>query len=290
MLKYIQGPLDFTEKTCWRFLNNTITTGNVILETIGSMLTLISWGSIRYPYGNPIQGPLLSVISDAFQPLTYWDDFQTDKNGVIFDNHYYSIFSNAEVARSWNQHIEFACARASVLTASNHKVLVGEWSLASTDCAKYLNGRGVGARYDGSYPGSTIIGTCGPFTGSGSGFSEEYKVFLRQFWEAQVTGEQPLGREVSNIIEYFYYSIWEELWMDILDLESWKCRWMELFWRSETRLDPSRSKPTTLPQYLRMKTDIIQFNSLILLLFLHQMLLIFPEAVESLTWDGLHVD
>jgi len=55
-----------------------------------------------------------------------------------------------------------------------------------TDCAKYLNGRGVGARYDGTKGGSDRIGSCTPFTGKGSSFSSSFKTFLRQMWEAQV--------------------------------------------------------------------------------------------------------
>ena len=55
-----------------------------------------------------------------------------------------------------------------------------------TDCAKYLNGRGVGSRYDGSRSGSTRVGSCTGLTGSGSSFSSSYQAFLRQTWEAQV--------------------------------------------------------------------------------------------------------
>lgn len=64
--------------------------------------------------------------------------------------------------------------------------MVGEWSLADTDCAQYLNGRGIGARYDGSYPGSPWVGDCQYKTGGdGSSFSNEFKGFLRQFWDVQ---------------------------------------------------------------------------------------------------------
>jgi glucan 1,3-beta-glucosidase len=38
--------------------------------------------------------------------------------------------------------------------------VVGEWTAAETDCAPALNGYNIGARYDGSYPGSTYVGTC----------------------------------------------------------------------------------------------------------------------------------
>jgi glucan 1,3-beta-glucosidase len=64
--------------------------------------------------------------------------------------------------------------------------IVGEWTPAPTDCAKYLNGRGRGARYDGTLDGSTRVGDCSTKTGSGSLFDNNYKTFLRQYWEAQV--------------------------------------------------------------------------------------------------------
>jgi glucan 1,3-beta-glucosidase len=66
--------------------------------------------------------------------------------------------------------------------------IVGEWAPAMTDCAKYLNGRGVGARYDGSIKqGSPFHGSCNGQTGPGEAFTQDYKDFLRQTWEAQVS-------------------------------------------------------------------------------------------------------
>ena len=92
------------------------------------------------------------------------------------------------------QHISAACSQASALTASTLWLVVGEWTPAATDCAKYLNGRGVGSRYDGSYPGSTAVGSCAGLTGSASTFSSSYKTFLRQFWEAQVMSYEAGGQ------------------------------------------------------------------------------------------------
>jgi glucan 1,3-beta-glucosidase len=89
-----------------------------------------------------------------------------------------------------SQHISTACNEAGDLEGFNANELltiVGEWTPAMTDCAKYLNGRGVGSRYDGSFPGSARVGSCSGLTGSGSTFSGDYKTFLRQTWEAQVS-------------------------------------------------------------------------------------------------------
>lgn len=103
--------------------------------------------------------------------------------GVALDTHIYQMFSQAQVSYSNSQHISAACANDLTFDLW---LIVGEWTAAQTDCAKYLNGRGIGARYDGSYTGSTKVGSCTGLTGSGSSFSSSFKTFLRQYWEAQV--------------------------------------------------------------------------------------------------------
>ncbi|KAG6865772.1 hypothetical protein C0991_011969 [Blastosporella zonata] len=99
-----------------------------------------------------------------------------------------------ENQRTNAQHIQSACSWGSSLSSFSLWVVVGEWTPAATDCAKYLNGRGKGSRYDGSFPGSTRVGSCTGLTGSASTFSTAYKTFLRQYWEAQTsTFEQGQG-------------------------------------------------------------------------------------------------
>jgi len=53
----------------------------------------------------------------------------------------------------------------------------------------------VGARWDNTYAqGGEYHGSCTTFTGSYQNFSPDYKVFLRQYWEAQVDlGESTQG-------------------------------------------------------------------------------------------------
>lgn len=153
-------------------------------------------------------GPLVEVIHDAFQDLSYWNGFMTSGfENVVMDKHSYNVFSDAENRLDWNGHIQVCyllrlcrrklstglvvfqamCARGGSISKYNNAnlpVIIGEWTTASTDCAKYLNGRGIGARYDGSKSGSSYIGSCSPKTGNKSGFSSNYKVraypFLRR--------------------------------------------------------------------------------------------------------------
>ena len=64
---------------------------------------------------------------------------------------------------------------------SNLYTVSGEWSNAITDCAKWLNGRGVGARWDGTWQsGQPTFGSCDGYTGSMDSFSDDYKTFLRK--------------------------------------------------------------------------------------------------------------
>ena len=83
------------------------------------------------------------------------------------------------------------CANAGPLVDfDQHQLwtIVGEWTPAMTDCAKYLNGRGIGARFDGTIrPGAAFHGSCAGKTGLGSTFSQSFKDILRKTWEAQVS-------------------------------------------------------------------------------------------------------
>ncbi|KAJ3838851.1 glycoside hydrolase family 5 protein [Lentinula raphanica] len=146
-----------------------------------------SYGNIRFPFGSSQESNTVVLLHDAFQPLSFWSGFQTPPQwqGVAMDTHIYQMFSQDLVSQTDAQHIQTACNYQNEL-AFDLWLIVGEWTPAQTDCAKYLNGRGNGARYDGSLPGSTFVGSCTGLTGSASTFSSSFKTFLRQYWEAQV--------------------------------------------------------------------------------------------------------
>lgn len=101
------------------------------------------------------------------------------------DHHEYQVFTPSLVALSPAQHVQQVCAAAPAYAGSDKWSFVGEWTGAMTDCARYLNGVGVGARFDGTYPGSTRVGDCSWRSDVGR-WSEEYKADTRRYIEAQM--------------------------------------------------------------------------------------------------------
>lgn len=88
-------------------------------------------------------------------------------------------------------HVGSACAFGAGMATDTKWTISGEWTSAQTDCAKWLNGLGVGARYDGTFNyngvGSSYIGSCaGLDVGTVDALPAAYKTSLAQFTEAQL--------------------------------------------------------------------------------------------------------
>lgn len=141
------------------------------------------FGQVRTVSDTPV------VLHDGFQNPNTWNGFLTpsDNNAqnVAIDHHEYQVFDNGLIAMSPAQHRQQVCAAAASYTGADKWTFVGEWTGAMTDCAKYLNGFGVGARYDGTYPGSAAVGQCG-WQNNVAQWSQQYKDETRAYIEAQM--------------------------------------------------------------------------------------------------------
>jgi glucan 1,3-beta-glucosidase len=130
------------------------------------------------------------VIHDAFQSPSSWNNFMTPNNNnnwknVILDTHVYHVFPSAadQAPEGIEQHVSQVCAFGNQLAALDKHTVVGEWSGAMTDCTKWLNGVGRGARYDGSLPTYRYIGSCASRTaGSICAFSPAEKNNTRRLY------------------------------------------------------------------------------------------------------------
>ncbi|KAJ1893873.1 hypothetical protein LPJ66_005508 [Kickxella alabastrina] len=136
---------------------------------------------------------VLIVIHDAFLSPAEWNDFNVPGwENVILDTHTYHIFVKDRLTLSRDNHLRATCRDAVSVRNFNNKLwtITGEWSLAITDCARWLNGFGKGARWDGSmnwemngpvYQGATCAGQ-----NSIGAWDSATRMFFRQFAEAQI--------------------------------------------------------------------------------------------------------
>ncbi|KAL4793622.1 glycoside hydrolase superfamily [Aspergillus venezuelensis] len=127
------------------------------------------------------------LLSDGFVETKNWNGFMTGQN-VVMDHHHYEVFESGQGAWGINQHVTAACQLGTQhLAAVDKQVIVGEWTGALTDCTKYLNGRGIGVRYEGTLASNAAVGPCGSRTqGSVVDLGPDEVVKTRRFIEAQL--------------------------------------------------------------------------------------------------------
>lgn len=155
---------------------------------------------------------------DAFQGVTGWNDWGSGMWNLLLDTHHYEIFDSSQVAMSPATHVSTACAFGKSMASNNKWTISGEWTGAMTDCAKYLNGYGKGARTDGSLAGSSAVGSCaGQSEGSVSNLSQQERDDMSRFIEAQLdafesaagwifwtwrTESQPAGWDLADLVKH----------------------------------------------------------------------------------------
>ena len=88
---------------------------------------------------NTIGSRTRTIISDGFAAPSSWNGFLSGSNGAIIDHHEYQAFTNADVALSYQDHVDQVYVRAASWDQGQDKFLInGEWTAAMTDCAPAL--------------------------------------------------------------------------------------------------------------------------------------------------------
>ncbi|KAJ1669628.1 hypothetical protein GGF38_002114, partial [Coemansia sp. RSA 25] len=131
------------------------------------------------------------VFHDAILPESEWGELvPANMTGSYLDTHIYHVFSEDSLKISDASHLSKACADGEKLKRFNSRspAICGEFSLATTDCARWLNGFQRGARWDGTYltskptvPGGTCAGK-----EDMSNWNTEKRLFMRNFAMAQL--------------------------------------------------------------------------------------------------------
>ncbi|CZT50443.1 related to glucan 1,3-beta-glucosidase [Rhynchosporium secalis] len=163
---------------------------------------LIAWTQKAYKIVHDNGVDAVQVFSESMRGLEPWAGKLTGfGDSLALDVHEYTIFDNALLQFSHTKRIEFACGgwvdqlKGGLNPSTGFgPTMVGEWSQADTDCAKYLNGVNNGARWVGKFmKGSPACPTqdgqcsCEMANAPSSTFSKEYKVFLQTWAEAQMS-------------------------------------------------------------------------------------------------------
>ncbi|EWC43613.1 hypothetical protein DRE_01500 [Drechslerella stenobrocha 248] len=126
------------------------------------------------------------AFSDGFLPPSWWNGVLSQPHGnVIVDHHHYQVFSEEMVARDYPTQIAAACNARTDTAGADKYVVVGEWSGAMTDCARWLNGYGRGSRYEGTFQSSRRHGDC-KTKGNLKLMSYSQRQDLRKYLEAQM--------------------------------------------------------------------------------------------------------
>lgn len=182
-----------------KFLN-TVVGVELLNEPLGPHINMLDLKSKlidpAYEYlRHEIDSDQILVIHDAFQPPHYWDNFLSPKDDgrdIIIDHHHYIVFANEMLEYSIENKIRVACSWGSEVLTESHSTVAGEFSGALTDCTKWLNGVGRGARYDGSLLNSSYIGSC-KFADDINLWSLGKKQDTRRFIEAQLDAFEMSG-------------------------------------------------------------------------------------------------
>ncbi|KAF9228587.1 glycoside hydrolase family 5 protein [Gyrodon lividus] len=105
---------------------------------------------------------------DGFLGLPQWAGFLPNADRIALDDHPYVCFGGQSDA-PMSSYAQTPCNTwAATLNTSMSAFglsAAGEFSNAVTDCGLWVNGVGLGTRYEGTYPGNwPVVGSCTPWT------------------------------------------------------------------------------------------------------------------------------
>ncbi|KAJ2722906.1 hypothetical protein GGI07_002982 [Coemansia sp. Benny D115] len=151
------------------------------------------------------------MIHDTFLSPNDWPTLVSGNwTHALMDTHIYQMFDEYMVSINETKHIDMVATMAENITKfdrSQFGVVVGEFSAATHDCTKYINGLGRGSRWDGTLEGThgthCPFETCtctGDYGSNSTEFSSHYKSFLKRYVDAQ------LAIYDKAIVGWFYWN------------------------------------------------------------------------------------
>lgn len=185
--EFISQP-QYSHIALWGFMNEAV------LRTIGkdilSHFYLETHDMIRNITGvGAGHGPYIA-FHDGFQGTSSWAGYMRGADRLVLDSHPYLCFVDQDTSPITAQTKKPCNAWGASFNSSleNYGVTVaGEWALSFTDCGKWLNGVGMGTRWEGTFPGYTgpTGGSCDEWT-EWQNYSATTKKAIYQFAQASM--------------------------------------------------------------------------------------------------------
>ncbi|KAJ1909347.1 hypothetical protein H4219_006416 [Mycoemilia scoparia] len=143
------------------------------------------------------------MVHDAFLPPEQVKQLINNKqwkkdDGVVLDTHTYHVFASDLIQLDREGHFRATDGSGKIvkaMTSTTIPEITGEWSLATADCAKYLNGFLAGTRWEDTLANQPAIkcpkGQVCKCTGNNGNdpkkWTPDYKEFLKEFARAQLS-------------------------------------------------------------------------------------------------------
>ena len=138
-------------------------------------------------------GPMIS-FHDGFESLTNWAAFLPNADRISMDTHPYFAFSG-QSTNPISSYAPLACSVWGPMMNNSMGAMgftaAGEFSMATNDCGLYVNGVGLGTRYEGTFQGgpTTATGSCAQWD-KWEAYSADTKDQLKQFVSASMDALQ----------------------------------------------------------------------------------------------------
>lgn len=123
---------------------------------------------------------------DGFAGTANWAGFLPGADRISLDFHPYLCFGS-QITTSMSANVKRPCTTWAGQMNDSMSAFgltsAGEFSNAINDCGTYLNGVGLGARYDGTYQSDgdwPVVGSCDPWVDYTT-WSQELKDSIQQF-------------------------------------------------------------------------------------------------------------
>lgn len=142
------------------------------------------------------------VFHDAFLPPAFWNNQLVEPvyKDTVLDHHRYECFHPTRLRETVDGHITSIDMITKQFLSVPRVQVIGEWSAAMTDCAKWLNGVGRGTRLDNTFEGDGFIKEC-RFSNDYTKMTEQDRIDTRRIVEAQL--------DIYNQTNGFFFWTWK---------------------------------------------------------------------------------